>query len=462
MFGDALRLRFDDTKLGGGEAQPLRRSFATQIIPAIMFGWLALSGKIPLTYDEAWNFSNLSSHGLAVAFSNYEYPNNHVVFTMIQSIIPSAWVQFSPLLLRVPNIIIVWCLLALLSWMLSRLGIRNSWIPAAVLLASPLFSLYLFVARGYLLGTALVMASAWLVAKKEREFFGGLLMGAAAATVPTFGYAAPGLLLSLVSPTDRRWARAARWLAGCSLVTAIVYLPKLRELSEHRHRWANQSDFFAVIVSAAGARPWISILLMVAAGSMLAALLWREGFHLSDLPLGPRFAVTLIAAASSFIGVVVALRLTGSVNSPFPRNALFIPLFSWLVVLIIGSWWGSQMARFAKTFLACGALAQSMLLLSTFVLRASSPETYPLYRELAGPPVARAFEARRLSPIRALEAEPAAVPAAGLYAATLGVPLRVVSVVPPTCAFGTYSPSFEKARARVAVVTASESAPLCY
>ena len=77
---------------------------------------LALCGAVPLTYDEAANYSTLASHGAAYTVTHYPTPNNHVAFTTLQALLLRPdWVRAWPLTLRVPNLVLVAILLALLT-----------------------------------------------------------------------------------------------------------------------------------------------------------------------------------------------------------------------------------------------------------------------------------------------------------------------------------------------------------
>jgi hypothetical protein len=77
---------------------------------------LSLAGSVPLTYDEAYNFTDLSSAGVGYVLTHYPNPNNHVAFTALQALLlPAGTVRGWPLLLRLPNLIVATALLGLLA-----------------------------------------------------------------------------------------------------------------------------------------------------------------------------------------------------------------------------------------------------------------------------------------------------------------------------------------------------------
>src|SRR5215831_439554 len=68
---------------------------------------LSLPGRAPLTYDEAYNFTDLAAHGLGYVLSHYPNPNNHVAFTGLQALLlPADAVRRWPPLLRIPNLLV--------------------------------------------------------------------------------------------------------------------------------------------------------------------------------------------------------------------------------------------------------------------------------------------------------------------------------------------------------------------
>jgi len=55
------------------------------IIPLLLNFYLVIS--LPITYDEAWTYNNFISKGFLVSISYYPMPNNHVLYSLIASIV---------------------------------------------------------------------------------------------------------------------------------------------------------------------------------------------------------------------------------------------------------------------------------------------------------------------------------------------------------------------------------------
>src|SRR5712691_6080337 len=157
---------------------------AHAIVPALVLGAVAaaagLTGAVPMTWDEGYTFLRISSHGLAAAFTTYPMPNNHVLFSGFESLLPAQWIAHWPPLLRTFNV-------AFAAAMGAALGTVVSSPLLAILLGlcAPIFTLYLLLARGYLIGTIFLLG-AIVQADRARPLRAGLLAGLAVACVPTF------------------------------------------------------------------------------------------------------------------------------------------------------------------------------------------------------------------------------------------------------------------------------------
>ncbi|HWW94671.1 MAG TPA: hypothetical protein VN375_14985 [Vicinamibacteria bacterium] len=293
---------------------------------------LSLRGHVPLTYDEAWNFTDIASRGVVYVISHYPNPNNHVAFTALQALLlPATLVETWPPLLRIPNLLVGAALLALLARVLgrSRGPATATLLALCVLLVSPLFTTYLLVARGYLLGTLLLLAS--LVWAAEGRSLGGtvLLLALATWTVPTFGYAVPGALAGAAlcgrQPRRAAVAVAVAGLAYLALVL-LLYAPVLPAMLAQRQSWrgaALPGRFSLGIVGRLANVPITGVgvlALLLAAG---AALLARRRPDRSR----DRLLLLALAASASFLVVAETLTALHLVGTPFWRNMLFAPLF---------------------------------------------------------------------------------------------------------------------------------------
>ena len=81
--------------------------FLALLVVAGVLGWLALA-VVPLTYDEAYSWTNYIQRGWRVACCLYDAPNNHMFHSMLAaSILPRTTVARWPLFLCVPNLLVV-------------------------------------------------------------------------------------------------------------------------------------------------------------------------------------------------------------------------------------------------------------------------------------------------------------------------------------------------------------------
>ena len=418
---------------------------------AIAFvAWASLSGWVPLTYDEAWNWSNVASRGVATAFSRYDVQNNnHVLFSLVQCAVPAAAVLKFPPLLRLGNVAVAAAVILLCTVALRRLGVRSPWVPAALLVASPVFTPYLFVARGYLLGTALVGAAAWLAARDRHPAWIGVLAGLAAATVSTFGYAMPAFLWN----ARRSRKQLLLLVAGFAAVVVPVYAPKIGVLSVQRNLLGNSrwlSDFFQYVFVPGRSLPSAILL-----GALAGWVAWRARPLRSASGPRVRTAWLLLQCAAAFIGCVVVLAMTGLANAPFPRVALMVPLFAWAGLTLLAFEAGGAVWGGAQALLALNAAWAAWLLATSFPA-GRSPEAYPLFAFLSAPPMRAAM---RLHPL-ALRAGWSAEPVASLYGRSLGIPVEVVNDIPQRCDAGKVSPG-DPTR-RVAAWADGRWRPACY
>jgi len=293
---------------------------------------LSLRGHVPLTYDEAWNFTDVASHGVVYVISHYPNPNNHVAFTALQAIsLPATLVETWPPLLRIPNLLVGAALLALLVRVLGQgTGpVTATLIALCALLSAPLFTTYLLLARGYLLGTLLLLAS--LVWAAEGRSLGGtvVLLALATWTVPTFGYAVPGALAgAALCGRDLRRAAVAVSLAGlaCLALVLLLYAPVLPAMLAQRQSWRGAAlpgrfslGLLGRLANVPSTATGVGVLLLAMGGAVLAR---RRPDRFRD-----RLLLLTFAAGASFLLVAETLTALGLAGTPFWRNILFAPLF---------------------------------------------------------------------------------------------------------------------------------------
>jgi hypothetical protein len=381
---------------------------------------------VPLTYDEGWNWSFVASQGMRYAYLTYEAPNNHTLFSMMQSRLPVTLVNLHPSALRLINLIVLVALVVLLIWEL-----RSGWLVSGILLASPILTLYLFLARGYLLGAALVLAGALLLVRGNFSF-AGVCVGLAACDVPTFEFVAPGLaLFSAISNGARRGASIFAALALS--IPLIFYLPKFRIMLEMRHIYNRTSMLHELLLGTArlsANTTWLSVALFLA---LCLGFVWaRPGS-------ARKTAFCLVAACFSYLGCIVLLVVLQSINSPFLRNGMFVPLFVWVAVARLASACPRCLRMALLGLLLVNALFGGLLITNCFVRSKANPLDYPGLAELAPVPGRQIVSL----PVTNMTGAWAAIPVAQLYANKLHVRLKGVLSLTGDCLVGRYPPPKE-------------------
>jgi hypothetical protein len=377
---------------------------------AIVVVSLALSGVVPLIYDEAWNYLALSNRYIFYPLVRYKVPNNHIFFTFAQSVlVPDFLVRVNPHFLRIPNLLYAGAAV-LLSYhvLVRRGGVRIAPFAGAVLavaLVSPLATTYLFVARGYLLGTVLLLAGCYYLSRPPARypFTGWLLVVGAAWTIPTFGYTLPGLFaLHLM----RLWSEGRRFewrrdpLPRVVAILVVVYLPAAHEIvgwtSGASATWGALFAHIRFVVGQIGNFEGSTVAYVVgsvACGLGLLALLVQLPTVLGE----PRsehvdrrmFSVMVLACVASYFACVAALALLGIAKPPYVRHAVFVPLF--LVVGVL-TWLAHGPSRWplvmAGVLLALNAIVGIDRLRTTLV--AGDPNAYSeFFAMLSATPLSR-------------------------------------------------------------------------
>ena len=357
---------------------------------------LGLLAIVPLTWDEATNF--LLFHGVRTAFGTAQEPNYHWLFSMLQALIPARAIWAHPAMLRVLNAPIAVALAVALYKMLQS-SPRPALLATLLLFCSPLFTLYLCVARGYLLGTLLLLCALLL---RERPWIAGLLAGLSCACVPSFVLALPGALLAL---SKRDALKAA--IAGAAVIVPASLAARGSLAATQRFGLIWPAFVHALLVPAWPAHLCLGLALL---------------FLLRDRPRG--LALGLLAACASALLAIAVLAFFELSTPPYPRNLLFVPLFGWLGVLIV------TRARPAVVGLL-GVSAAIEVAFLVFALRpGGDPNALPYLRELTPAPMVHgSFES--------LECDFPIAPQCKLYAH--GRPVRALTAAPRDCSSGSFN-----------------------
>jgi hypothetical protein len=378
---------------------------------------LSLGSSVPLTYDEAWNFNELSSHGLRWVLSHYEVPNNHFLFTALQTVLPTRTIVAEPHLLRVLNCAVAAAALATITFVLRdayRGWFTSAMLAVAVALCSPLFTLYLFVARGYLLAFVLAFLGVALAARR-RYVASGVALGLAACAVPTFAFALPGTLVGIwVDAREQpRLKHAVRFVLPSLGLVMLTYVPHARAAASHLRAYnagVTVQSFIATTTAWLGNRAYAALVL---ASALAVVLVVRRRGEVRTV--AERTASFLLLGSASFFFVVAASAFAGVMNVPFPRNAMFVPPFLWVSALLLAPGAGRAADSCIRAIASLNGVIGA-LLLSVFLRVGADADEYPFFRELAG----TASEALRAAghdlPLSGVAFEEASWPVAKLYA----------------------------------------------
>ena len=415
--------------------------------------WLAVA-RVPLTYDEAWNFQNLAVLGARHVITHYPLPNNHVLFTALHALLlPAGQVARHPMLLRALNGAVVLGLLLLLCGVFSSLLGLSRWRTilgvVASALCAPVFTLYLLVARGYLLGAVLLLAALVLCAGRRGLAWAGALAALAAWSVPTFAYVVPGaflVTLGLRSPAPRRLRTLlidAATLGGTYAAVVIAcYLPIWREVLKQRSGWTTSPPLGAFtrgVLAQATTLGWAwagGALLL----SLCARLAWQR--RRDGAPdAASRLIGILLAGCASYVVTSEVTNALGLAKIPFERNGLFIPLFLMVAVVACLSGlpkiWDAVLCAVLLSSAGSGAWT-----LGRAFGPSGDPLGYPYYATLSPSPVDRALP--ELSAAEQVICADFVQPACALYAAHFASLRLVVDLdaAPGGCsAGGTHLPS---------------------
>lgn len=406
--------------------------------PALLVAALAacaLTGVVPLTYDEAFNYSYISRHGFAAIRAYDEFPNNHLAFTLLQGLLPRSWVEAGPHLLRAPNLVYGAVLVWLLLRVLSPLGRERAWLAVAVLLGGPYLTLYLLVARGYLLGTLLTFAAAIAIVG-GRFVLGGVLAGLAGATVPTFAFALPGMPLALLGVAPMRaWLRpAVAFSAPALAIVGIAWVPHHAALADHSRHWGIPLGDFLFGAFASLANHWWLSAACVAAVVVLTATSRRA----APIPVLSR---VLWSSFLSFLVVCSAASAIGGTNAPYLRAAAPLTLLVAVGLALAAHARGGFIWKASATLLLANGAVGASVLWQSFG-PGGDLRGQPGFAELNPTTSERVVDLHRTVRIEAIEGAWAALPVGRLYAESIGVPWREVpqDSGPLQCAWGRVPP----------------------
>jgi hypothetical protein len=315
----------------------------------------------PHNYDEGFNYLFFGDRGFRFTIDNYTYPNNHILFSLLQAAIPRSLVDAEPLVLRAPNIFISAGLLVVLT-----AEVRRRWgsLPMAValVLAGPWSIIFFPVARGYQLG-ALLVAVALLVASRYPDEawappVAAVLMALAAWTVPTFAFGAP--VVTALWAARRKGQAAVVYSALFVVLAFLLYLPVLDQLfgasAAGRNPTFGLTRFARDVTGELFFLPdWAALVIV---GVALWALFEAGRRIVAGTDDGQtRWAAALLGYPVVFLVIAELLPRFSHVTTPFFRNAAFASLF-----IPAGIWASASWSRPIVRILLVGLLAWNSIL----------------------------------------------------------------------------------------------------
>jgi len=352
---------------------------------------LILSYLIPLTIDEVWNYVNVASKPFSTIITFYDYPNNHIFYSLLVRLGITHVYVLHPHAIRLVSCVTTVILLELLC---SILHIQTLWKKfgffVGFLFFSPLLLFYSVLSRGYMLGSLLFLLSLFFLQKRKialSSLFGILSI----YTVPTFLYAFPGIWIYLLIKKDVHLViRHALYMVVGVL---FVYLPVLSKLILHTQaKWNDVSYgvFLRDTIYTAFFFPKTIIVLILGGIGMTAIVAWNLFLSLRTKQTHS-LQLFLCIAIVSYVGVIGILHYTRGMNPPFVRNGVFLIVFLYTLCLFLAKQY--RWFRFLFSLYLFGNILLGTTVLVQFIKQRETP---PLFSYFGTYPM-NAYEYPRLS-----------------------------------------------------------------
>lgn len=233
------------------EAKKLNRDYAKrtskghkQMVLLIVAVGVVLRGIMlfePITYDEAFTYTYFATRPLYIILSDYSYPNNHVLNTILIKLFTSV-LGVGKITIRLPAFIAgVACLPLFYLFVRHMFNRYIALVALAFVASSPRLIEYSALGRGYAI-TWLCLILALLLGRrfaKENDLVSGMLIGVVCAigmwAVPSMVYSALMIYIWLIlyilnKYKDSRVDRIRNWFASAIvfvIVTLLLYAPML-------------------------------------------------------------------------------------------------------------------------------------------------------------------------------------------------------------------------------------------
>jgi hypothetical protein len=305
----------------------------------ILYIFLTFSKSIPITYDEIWNFTNISSYGPNYVTTHYPFPNNHVLYSLYSSLsIPKSSVSHLLTVLRLPNVLIFLLFMYVL-WRIFFITDKDKVFKILfILLATPYITLYLVLARGYMLGALACIAGIIFLINK-RFMPASLIFALSVYTVPTFSYVIPGILMgSLIINGINKKTIIKNGLFCISIVffSLLLYFPIIKFVIARSHSYNDYgiSEFIKLTVLSLSnfnntilAVIFFSLIITAVVSIFIASLSNKKNRQ-------SQYIILFTTSIFGYILSVIILNALHLANPPFVRSGIIVPVFIYLIVMI--------------------------------------------------------------------------------------------------------------------------------
>lgn len=298
---------------------------------------------IPLNGDEVRTYLDFAQHGSLFSITHYEVPNNHVFFTFLQSFfLHKKILLLIPYEIRLLNTIICLLFFAFLSYIFTTLLKKKMslfvflFLTLLCFFASPLLTPYFIVARGYLLGSLLLLAGAFFLST-NKFYLAAFSFILSVWTIPTFMFAVPlqyvGALL-----VNRRVDQKKVIISGLlvPIGSIILYFPVWKDLLGNANMgWGYESlNIFSLLtLNSVSNFSYIRFGFVINIWYLIIFIFSFFFIQKKADEALRRFVLFLLLSIAGYLIIVLLFFLLGITSLPFVRNGLFIPLFVALTIL---------------------------------------------------------------------------------------------------------------------------------
>jgi hypothetical protein len=354
-------------------APPLRRIRWWHVVLLVVAGAtiVLLGHAAPLTYDEAYNRLVYGDLGISGILRTYNAPNNHLLFTVLQSFIPNRLLAWDPWTIRIIGVASGIGMVAALIGV-AALQRTTPLLGLCLVIGSPILVTYLFVSRGYTFSAVLlVAATALAVVLGRRNTFVGACLGAGILALgtwplPTNAFFAPGWIIAALVVWGLREAIAGAVVYG--IAVALMFGPIAGQVeTQAKVKWNTPQRWWTWVGDVLHASSLVPIcFLLVGAIAVAAFVREHRRRSLSSFRAGGRgahFALLTLAMALSWFALVGIGHAFG-LELPFVRTA--VPALWIGVIAIVTTFPRGKLGYLALALLLPG-LVLGMLLWSRAV-----------------------------------------------------------------------------------------------